>query len=151
MQEAVGVAIPHQLQFRREVLIALPELEQHREKGRDGNAAGKIRPRKAGLLHAPQLEAGCFQFLQTTVKEGGGFFAEDTGIGHAGDHEAANGTPLAGKLRCAGTLMVAQQVINRHDRTEIPALCPDFLRQFLDPPIPPADPAGSIQIGQIDT
>ena len=73
MEEAVGVAIPHQLQFRREVLIALPELEQHREKGRDGNAAGKIRPRKARLLDAAQLDAGFLQFSRRPSKRAAAF------------------------------------------------------------------------------
>lgn len=150
MQKPVGVLVPHQHQLRGEFFIALPELQQHGEKRRHRNAAGDVCTGHGGFFRTAQRFAGRSQRFGATVKKRGIGFGKSAGVLYAGHNKAANSAPLVTQLRRMAALMVAQQVVNGHNGVIGTAFCPLPAGEAVNLPVCPADPAGRVQIGQID-
>ena len=148
MEKLHGIAVPHQLQLGREFLIPFPELQQHREKVRNRDLVGNIRPDPSGFRNAAQGLAGGTEFFGVPVKKSSVFFGKRSGVRDSGDHKGTHGAPLVVQRRGIGALMIAQQIVNGHHGSEIPAFFPAVRAPFVNLPGNPADPEGGIQVGQ---
>ena len=69
VHEVQGVLIPEELQVRGEILVGVPELQAHRQKGKQGHTKGHV---PFPLFHAAETLAGMAEGGRVLIKVSGG-------------------------------------------------------------------------------